>query len=130
LRLGGHHVDLTMRKNTETILGWMIFTGLVSHYVFGYFLWDVIGTEKLYSITVYFCGDISGLCLFIIARTRFLKGMGCLAMVLGTYFFYMEFNDPQNWKLEDYKGGCTFLLLIVNLFFVWYYTDKFKKLKS
>lgn len=113
----------------ELILGLMIFIGLISHYVFWYFFWDKIGTEKLYSITAYFCMDIWGLVVFVLANTRFLKGLGCLGMVLGSYFFYMEFNDPQNWEVSDYKVGCTFFLLIINLFFVWYYTDKFKKLK-
>lgn len=117
-----------MIKN-EKILGLMIFIGLMSHYVFGYFFWDKIGTEKLYLITAYFCMDIFGLVVFILAKTKFLKGLGCLAMVLGTYYFYMEFNDPQNWRVGDYKMGCTFLLLIVNLVFVWIFTDKFKNLK-
>ena len=73
--------------------------------------------------------DIWSLVFYIVAGTRFLKGMGCLGMALGTYFFYMEFNDPYKWLGQDYKGLATFMLLIVNLFFVFYYTDKFKNLK-
>lgn len=107
----------------------MIFIGLLSHYFFGYFLWDKIGTEKLYSITAYFCMDVWGLVVIILSKTRLLKGFGYLGMVLGTYYFYMEFNDPYNWQVEDYKGGATLLLSFINLFFLWYYTDLFKKLK-
>ncbi len=114
----------------ETILGLMIFIGLISHYVFGYFFWDKIGSEKIYSISAYFCMDVWGLVVFILAKTKTLKGAGCLGMVLGSYFFYMEFNDPQNWRVSDYKAGCTFLLLVVNLAFVWHYTNLFQRLKN
>ena len=114
---------------TESVLASIIFIGLISHYLFGYFFWDVIGSEKVYSITAYFCMDIWGLCLFVLANTKILKGMGCLGMVLGTYYFYMEFQDPSNWKVEDYKGFATFSLAGINLAFVWHFTDKFKKLK-
>jgi len=114
----------------ERILGLMIFIGLISHYVFGYFFWDKLGTEKIYSISAYFSLDIWSLCCFILAKTKFLKGMGCLGMGCATYFFYMEFNDPQNWEVEDYKMGCTFVLMLINLFFVWVYTEKLRKLKK
>lgn len=74
--------------------------------------------------------DVFGLCLYIIATTNFLKGMGGLGMALGTYFFYMEFNDPMNWRVQDYKGLATFVLAIINLFFILYYTDLFKNIKK
>jgi len=118
-----------LKKSKETILGWLIFIGLVSHYVFGYFFWDKLEYDRVYCITAYFCMDIWGLVVFIIANKKVLKGAGCLGMILGTYYFYMEFNDPFVWAGNDYKGLATLALLIVNLFFLWYFTDIFKKLK-
>lgn len=56
--------------------------------------------------------------------------MGGFGMALGTYFFYMEFNDPMNWKVQDYKGLATFILAIINLFFILFYTDLFKNAKK
>ena len=96
----------------------------------GIFFWDKIGSEKIYSITAYFCMDIFGLVVFILANTKFLKGAGCLGMALGSYFFYMEFDDPYNWEVANYKGLATLVLMTINLFFVWYYTDLFKNLKK
>ena len=118
-----------MEKKRETILGWMIFVGMISHYLFGYFFWDKLGSDLIYSITAYFLMDIMGMVIFVLALTRFLKGLGCLGMILGTYYFYMEFRDPMVWNDVDFKGLPTFGLSVLNLFFVWYYTDLFKKLK-
>ena len=73
--------------------------------------------------------DIFGLCVFILATTKILKGLGALGMVLGTYYFYMEFRDPMMWDDMDFKALPTFFLSVANLFFVWYYTDLFKSKK-
>lgn len=108
----------------------MIIIGLISHYLFGYFFWDKLGSDLIYSITAYFCMDVWGLVVFILATTRFLKGLGCLGMILGTYYFYMEFRDPMVWNNTDFKGLPTFGLAVINLFFLWYYTDLFKKVKK
>jgi len=74
--------------------------------------------------------DVFGLVVFILATTRLLKGLGALGMILGTYYFYMEFRDPMMWDEVDYKGLPTFCLAVANLFFIWYYTDLFKKRKT
>jgi len=118
-----------MEKNKENVLGCMIFVGLISHYLFGYFLWDKILGDMLYSITAYFCMDVFGLTTFILAKTRFLKGLGCLGIALGTYYFYMEFNSPYNWEVNDYKGLATLGISGINLFFIWFYTDILKNIK-
>jgi len=116
-------------KEKESILGFAIFIGLIAHYVFGYFFWDKIGYDRVYCITAYFCMDVWGMVVFIIAKGKILKGAGALGMVLGTYYFYMEFNDPFVWAGNDYKLLATLALSIMNLFFIWYYTDLFKKIK-
>lgn len=119
-----------MSKKKENILAAIIFIGFISHYCFGYFFWKELGSEKIYSITMYFCADIWGLVLFLLACGRILKGLGVLGMVLGTFFFYMEFQDPYNWEVVDYRNLATLTLSSINLFFVLYYTDVFKKLKK
>lgn len=112
-----------MDKYKENILAAVIFIGLLSHYVIGYFLWDKLGSEKLYSITAYFCMDIWGFIVYLLANSKALKGMGALGMVLGSYFFYMEFNDPNFWNLRDYL---TLGLVVLNCGFIWMFTDKIK----
>lgn len=119
-----------MQQYKETILGWVLFTGLVSHFLFGYFLWDIVGTEKLYTITVYFVIDMMGLVAVILSTVQFLTNMGYLAMAFGTFYFYMEFNDPYNFQVANYRTHATLVLSFINLFFFWHYTDLFKKLKS
>ena len=116
-------------KNKEAVLVWAIFIGLFLHHFFGYFFWDKIPNVNVYYISVYFCMDVWGLVVFLIATKNILKGAGCLGMVLGTFYFYKELNNPEVWVDNDYKLLAMFFLSIVNLFFIWYYTDIFKKLK-
>jgi hypothetical protein len=118
-----------MQKNKEDILGWAIFIGLISHFLFGYFFWDKIGTEKLYTITVYFVIDVLGLVSIILSTKKLLTNVGYLAMFLGTFYFYMEFNDPYNFQVKNFRAQATLGVSFMNLFFLWYYTDLFKKLK-
>lgn len=115
-----------MDKRKENILAIILFVGLVSHYFIGYFLWDEIGSEKVYSITAYFCMDLWGFVVYLLANGRALKGMGGLGMVCGTFFFYMEFNDPSLWNKRDFM---TLGLVIINCCFIWFFTDKIKKTK-
>ena len=113
-----------MSKNKENILAAVIFVGLISHYFIGYFLWDKLGSEKIYSITAYFCMDICGFVVYLLASGKLLKGMGGLGMLLGSYFFYMEFNDPSLWDVRDYL---TLGLVAMNCCFIWLFTDKMKR---
>jgi len=110
-------------KQKENILAVVLFIGLVSHYFIGYFLWDKLGSEKIYSITAYFNMDLWGFVVYLLATSKTLKGMGALGMVCGSYFFYMEFNDPYLWNTRDYL---TLGLVSVNCGFIWYFTDKIK----
>ena len=118
-----------MGKQKETVLGWIIFAGLIFHYLFGYFFWDKIYNVNIYYISAYFLMDVMGLVIFIIATTKFLKGIGAAGMLFGSYYFYMEFRNPMVWNDIDYKGLPTLVLMILNLGFLWYYTDIFKRLK-
>lgn len=68
--------------------------------------------------------DVLGLVTLIIGSSSFLRESGVFLMVLGTYFFYMEFNDPINWKNQDYT---TLFLLIINIFFLRLYYNKIRK---
>jgi len=115
-----------MDKKKENILALVLFLGLVSHYFVGYFLWDKLGSEKIYSITAYFCMDVWGLVVYLIASGKILKGAAALGMACGTFFFYMEFNDPYLWETRDYL---TLTLVIINCFFIWFYIDKYKNRK-
>lgn len=112
-----------MNEKKENILGVILFVGLISHYLFGYFLWDKLGGEKLYSVTAYFNADVYGFIVYILAKSKWLKGMGALGMVLGSFFFYQEFNEPSSWVERDYL---TFGLVFANCFFIWHFTEKFK----
>lgn len=68
--------------------------------------------------------DVFGFVVYMLANGKVLKGMGALGMVCGTFFFYMEFNDPNLWVKRDYL---TLGLVFVNCYFIWFYTDKLKK---
>jgi len=115
-----------MSKQKESILAWVMAIGFLSHYIFGYFFWDEIKVANIYYISVYFNMDILGFVVYLLAHSRILKGMGALGMILGTYYFYMEFNDPASWILRDYL---TLGLLFANCFFLWLFTDKIKNKK-
>jgi len=101
--------------------------GLIMHYYLGYFLWDKISFINLYYISFYFCMDLWGFIVFMLAtKSALLKGAGGLGMVLGSYFMYMEFHDPMNWQERDY----TMLVMVgMNCAFIWFITEniKFKK---
>lgn len=112
-----------MEKKKENILAAIIFVGLISHYVFGYFFWDKLGSDRIYSITAYFCMDLYGFLVYLLSKGKILKGMGALGMLLGTYYFYMEFQEPYLWVSRDYL---TLALTLVNIFFIWFFTEKFK----
>ncbi len=112
-----------MQRHKENILALVLFIGILSHYCLGYFFWDKLGTEKLYSITAYFCMDLYGFIVFLLSSTKLLKGMGAFGMICGTFFFYMEFNDPSLWSARDYL---TLGLVLVNCSFIWIFTNKFK----
>lgn len=109
-------------KEKENKIAIMMFIGLVSHYCFGYFFWGVLPKVNIYYLTVYFNMDVWGFTVFMCARkSELLKGMGCLGMVLGSYFFYMEFNDPATWTQRDYM---TLAMMFFNVFFIWVFTEK------
>jgi len=110
-------------KRKENILALVLLIGLVSHYFIGYFLWDKLGSEKIYSITAYFNMDLWGFVVYLLANGRVLKGMGGLGMVCGSFFFYMEFSDPYFWSVRDYL---TLGLVGMNCGFIWMFTDKIK----
>jgi len=112
-----------MTKKQENMLAAILVVGMFSHFCLGYFFWDKIGTESLYSITAYFCMDLWGFVVFLLANGKILKGIGALGMILGSYFFYMEFNDPTFWQERDYL---TLGLVLSNGFFLLVFTDKFK----
>lgn len=112
-----------MSKKQETILAVVLAVGLVSHFFLGYFYWDKLGSERIYSLTAYFCMDLWGFVVYLLANGRILKGMGALGMVCGAFFFYMEFNDPNLWIQRDYL---TLALVLGNSFFIWVFTDKVK----
>jgi hypothetical protein len=112
-----------MDKRKENIIAGIMFIGLVSHYLFGYFFWDELTAVNIYYITVYWCMDLWGFTVYLLACGRILKGVGALGMLLGSYFFYMEFNDPSVWAERDYL---TLGLVFSNCFFIWYFTDKIK----
>lgn len=115
-------------QKKEELLGWAIFFSLISHYWLGYFFWGSISLINIYYLTAYWCMDIFGLTIFILAReSKFLKGMGALAMALGTFFFYMEFNDPKNWKQDNIV---TLIILLMNTSFIWIFTEKIKTNKK
>jgi len=115
-----------MSNKKENILGVVLFIGILSHYCLGYFFWDKLGSEKIYSITAYFNADVYGFIVYLLSKGKLLKGMGALGMVCGSYFFYMEFNDPNLWGIRDFL---TLGLVVTNCFFVWFFTDKFKQKK-
>ena len=112
-----------MDKRTEKILSIVLFFGLMSHFLFGYFFWDEIKMVNIYYVSIYFLTDVCSFIIYLISRTKILKGIGALGMVLSIFYIYMEFQDPSYWVERDYL---TLALVLVNCGFVWYYTDKFK----
>jgi len=74
--------------------------------------------------------DVTGLILIILCehlKANSLKVAGLLLMILATYFIYMEFNDPYNWRVVDYKLLAILCISFLNLFFIYYFTDLLKK---
>jgi len=112
-----------MDKKKEPVLAIVLFIGLISHYLLGYFFWDKLGSDRVYSITAYFCMDVWSFVVVLLSRTKILQGMGLLGMMLGMYFFYMEFQEPELWVQRDYL---TLGLVLSNVYFLWYFTGKFK----
>lgn len=109
-----------MEKKKENILALIISVGLLFHFGLGYFFWYELGVEKLYRLTGFFCMDLWGFLVFLLSRTKGLKGIGALGMALGTYFAHMEF---QGWDLKDYL---TLGLIFGNVFFICLFTEEFK----
>ncbi|MES2382415.1 MAG: hypothetical protein V4538_15315 [Bacteroidota bacterium] len=113
-----------MTKAQETILGWVVFVGLISHFGLGYFFWDVIKVVNIYYVSIYFMVDVMGFVIYLTSReSKMLKGMGALGMVLGTFYLYREFNNPMYWTERNF---ITLGLVLSNTFFIWYFTDKIK----
>jgi len=112
-----------VKKKKENILTCIIFVGFIAHFVVGYFFWDKIGIENLYRLTGYFCMDLWGFIVFLLANTRWLKGMGALGMILGSYYSYILLQD------EDVKDYFMFGVMLSNVFFIWFFIEKFKQQK-
>lgn len=112
-----------MDKKKETILALVLFIGLASHFLLGYFFWDEIKIVNIYYVSIYFLCDVFGFVVYLLATSKALKGMGALGMILGTFYLYREFNDPSLWIKRDY---ITLGLVFVNCFFIWLLTDKVK----
>ena len=112
-----------MDSKKENILAFIIFMGLAMHFGVGYFFWDEIKFVNLYYVSVYFLADACGLVIYIIAHSSWLKGAGAVAMGLGTFYLYKEFNDPTYWVERDY---ITLGLVLVNMLFIWLFADKIK----
>ena len=114
---------MPMRKKKENILAAILFIGLASHFLFGYFFWDEIKAVNIYYVSVYFLCDVFGFVVYLLANSKALKGVGALGMILGTFYLYQEFNDPSLWVQRDY---ITLGLVFLNSYFIWYFTDRFK----
>lgn len=112
-----------MQKRKENILTAILFIGIILHFGIGYFLWDEITVVNIYYVSVYFLGDVCGFVIFLISQGNLLKGGGMLMMGLSTYYLYMEFNDPTYWIERDY---ITLGMVFANVFFIWFFTSKFK----
>ena len=105
-------------KKTQDRLAAVMFVGLIAHYYFGYFLWDKISFINLYYMSLYFCMDLFGFVVFMLAtKSDFLKATGAAGMLMGSYFMYMEFHNPMMWEERDY----TMLMMVaMNCCFIWF----------
>ena len=110
-------------KNKENIVTAAFWIGLLVH-LMGYFLAGEFKDVNIYLLTVYFNMDMLGLVTLIIGSSVFIRESGVFLMVLGTYFFYMEFNNPMLWTRENYT---TLIMLIVNVGFLRIYYNKIRK---
>ena len=108
------------KNNIITAAFWI---GLLVH-LMGYFFAGEFKNINICLLTVYFNMNMLGLVTLIVGNTAGLREGGVFLMVLGTYFFYMEFNDPMNWKNRDFT---TLFLLITNIFFLRLYYNKIRK---
>jgi hypothetical protein len=108
----------------EVIAAYGVLVGALGHYGFGYFFWDRFPALNLYYITVYFNLDLYGFVIYLLAKDNsFLKLCSMMAMMMGSYFLFMEFNNPSRWNAVNY---ITLILLMVNTFFLWHFLDKLK----
>ena len=74
-------------KQKEDFAAVIMFIGIASHYLFGYFFWGVLPKVNIYYLTVYFNMDVWGFTVFMLAReSKFLKGIGMLGMLLGSLY--------------------------------------------
>lgn len=110
-----------MNKRKENILAVVVFIGLITHFLFGYFFWDEIKFVNIYYVSTYFLCDVLSFTVYLIATAKWLKGIGALGMVLSVFYIYMEFQNPTYWVQRDYL---TLGLVIVNCGFIWFFTDK------
>lgn len=107
----------------DNLIACAFWIGLLVH-LMGYFLADEVKGINIYLLTVYFNMNMLGLVTMVVGNTSFLRDSGVFLMILGTYFFYMEFNDPMKWDRKDYS---TLVLLMVNILFLRIYYNKMRK---
>lgn len=131
-----------MNKKKDIALSIIVIMGIIVHYYFGYFKWDlfvqhyeVIDGQRvntfdiLFGLSLYFCMDVLGLALFVIssaAKANFLRWVGAGSMLIATVYFYMEFNDPHYWTVEKFKWPASITLSVINLFMLWYFIDLYR----
>jgi len=132
-----------MDKKRQILLSIIVVIGIMAHYYFGYFAWDLFVDQYeiidgkrvntfdiLFGLSLYFCMDVLGLALFVVssaAKAKFVRWVGAGAMLIATVYFYMEFNDPHYWRVEKFKWPASILLTVANLFMLWYFIDLLRK---
>lgn len=69
--------------------------------------------------------DLWGFSVFLLARESLvLKGGGVFGMVMGSYMFFAEFNDPAHWVQRDFL---TLSMIFMNVFFLIVFTERLKQ---
>lgn len=134
-----------MDKKRDIALSSIVLIGILGHYYFGYFAWDVFVQQYeiidgvkvntfdiLFGLSLYFCMDVLGLALFVVsssAKANLMKWVGAGAMLISTIYFYMEFNHPHYWRVEKFKWPASIALTVANLFMLWYFIDLLRNKK-
>lgn len=112
-------------KQREDKLAYALLFSIVAHYFLGYGFWSNFSSINIFYVTLYFCMDIWGFAVYILSReSKLLKGAGVMGMILGSYFFYMEFNSPEYWETRDF---ITLVMIMCNIVFIMLFTEKIKQ---
>jgi hypothetical protein len=123
--LGGVISVAMTDKQREDRLAYALFFSVICHYFLGYGFWNKFTNINIFYVTLYFCMDMWGFATYLLSRdSKLLKGAGALGMVLGSYYFYMEFNTPESWEARDVL---TLVMILCNVGFLMLFTDKIKK---